>query len=85
MGATHFQIPFLVLASKLSGAKTVSVITDLDAENEYFSKAVCLNDRGLVQGRAIGEIIKKVNIPYHVVVSSPSCRARQTAKLAFGG
>ena len=64
---------------------SIEVLNNLDAENEYFSKAVCLSDRGLVQGRAIGEIIKKIDIPYHVVVSSPSCRARQTAELAFGG
>ena len=33
----------------------------------------------------MGEIIKKIKLPYHIVVSSPSCRARQTAELAFGG
>ena len=64
---------------------SIEVLNNLNAENEYFSKAVCLSDRGLVQGRAMGEIIKKIKIPYHVVVSSPSCRARQTAELAFGG
>jgi len=58
---------------------------NLKAENEYFYKAVCLSDRGLVQAKAMGEIINKINIPYHIVVSSPSCRARQTAELAFGG
>ena len=41
MGATHFQIPFLVLASKLSGAKIISVITDLDAANECDSLRDC--------------------------------------------
>ena len=39
----------------------------------------------MIQGKAIGEIIKKIDLPYHVVFSSPSCRARQTAELAFGG
>ena len=61
------------------------MLNNLKAENEYFSKAVCLSERGLVQARAIGEILKKIQIPYHVVASSPSCRARQTAELAFGG
>ena len=64
---------------------SIEVLNNLNAENEYFSKAVCLSDRGLVQGKAMGELIKKINLPYHVVVSSPSCRARQTAELAFGG
>ncbi len=64
---------------------SIEVLNNLNAENEYFSKAVCLNDRGLIQARAMGEIIDKINLPYHVVVSSPSCRARQTAELVFGG
>jgi len=64
---------------------SIEVLNNLKAENEYFSKAVCLNDRGLVQAKAMGEIIDKINLPYHIVVSSPSCRARQTAELVFGG
>ena len=64
---------------------SIEVLNNLNAENEYFSKAVCLSNRGLVQARAMGELIEKINLPYHVVVSSPSCRARQTAELAFGG
>ena len=55
------------------------------AENDYFNKAVCLNDRGKIQARAIGEHISNIGLPIGVVVSSVSCRARQTAELAFGG
>jgi len=64
---------------------SLETLEGLKAENEYFSKAVCLSDRGLVQGRAMGQLIKKIKLPYHIVVTSPSCRARQTAELAFGG
>jgi broad specificity phosphatase PhoE len=64
---------------------SIEVLNNLNAENEYFSKAVCLSDRGLVQARAIGELIEKIKLPYHIVVSSPSCRARQTAEFGFGG
>ena len=63
----------------------MEMLYDLRAEDEYFSKAVCLSDRGLIQAKAIGKIIKELKLPYHIVVSSPSCRARQTAELAFGG
>ena len=63
----------------------MEVLNNLKGENEYCSKAVGLNDRGLIQARAMGEIIDNINLPYHVVASSPSCRARQTAELAFGG
>jgi broad specificity phosphatase PhoE len=55
------------------------------AESQYYKAAVCLNDRGLVQARAMGQVIKKVNLPISLVITSPSCRARQTADLAFGG
>lgn len=64
---------------------SIEVLNNLKAEDEYFAKAVCLSDRGLIQAKAIGELIEKIKLPYHVVVSSPSCRARQTAELSFGG
>ena len=55
------------------------------AENEYFEGAVCLNKRGKIQAKAMGEVIKFSKLPVGYVVSSPSCRARQTANLVFGG
>ncbi len=55
------------------------------AENDYFDKAVCLNSRGKVQAKAIGENLKNFEVPIGHVASSVSCRARQTADLAFGG
>lgn len=55
------------------------------AENDYFKDAVCLNKRGEIQARAIGEHLERVGLPIGYVISSPSCRSRQTAELAFGG
>ena len=55
------------------------------AENDYFSKAVCLNDRGLIQAQAIGEHLSNIKFPIGFVISSPSCRSRQTANISFGG
>ncbi len=55
------------------------------AENDYFEDAVCLNERGKIQSKAIGEHIKNLKLPISYVASSVSCRARQTAELAFGG
>ena len=56
-----------------------------NAENRYFKDAVCLSTRGVVQARAMGDVIKTIPFPVKTVVSSPSCRARQTAEFAFGG
>lgn len=55
------------------------------AENEYFEKSVCLNERGKMQARAMGEHIKNIGLPVGPTLSSVSCRGRQTAELAFGG
>ena len=55
------------------------------AENDYFTDAVCLNERGKIQAKAMGEHIQNIGLPISNVVSSVSCRARQTSKLAFGG
>jgi len=55
------------------------------AENDYFEEAVCLNERGKIQARAIGENLKNIGLPIGEVVSSVSCRSRQTSELAFGG
>ena len=54
------------------------------AEKDYFSKAVCLNSRGKVQAKAIGEHLKNISFPIGYIISSPSCRSRQTAELGFG-
>ena len=54
------------------------------AENDYFNRAVCLNDRGKIQAKAIGESLKFIGLPIGAVYSSVSCRARQTAEISFG-
>lgn len=64
---------------------SIEINKKLLAENTYFKNAVCLSERGIVQAKMMGEIIKDLNMPIHKVISSPSCRARQTANLAFGG
>jgi len=55
------------------------------AENDFFAQAVCLNARGKVQAQAMGEHIKNIKLPIGKVITSPSCRSRQTANLSFGG
>lgn len=55
------------------------------AENEYFKNAVCLSSMGMIQAKMMGEIWSSLNVPVSQVISSPSCRARQTAEIVFGG
>ena len=54
-------------------------------ENDYFKDIVCLNKRGKIQAKGMSEIIELSKLPVGNIISSPSCRARQTAELVFGG
>jgi len=55
------------------------------AEFDYFKDAVCLNERGIIQAKAMGELLTDIKFPIGFTISSPSCRGRQTAEYAFGG
>lgn len=57
----------------------------IDAEKTSFSRAVCLTAQGIEEAKLIGNIFDLLGVRVSLVVSSPSCRARQTAKYAFGG
>ena len=58
---------------------------DRFGENEDYERAVCLSDRGKIQAKTMGEIFRDISVPIETVITSPSCRARQTANLVFGG
>jgi broad specificity phosphatase PhoE len=59
--------------------------TDVPPENlEDCTKQRNLNDIGREQARAIGRAIAALNVPIGKVLSSPYCRTRETAELAFG-
>ena len=54
-------------------------------EDTYYAEGVCLNQKGVIQAKMIKENIIESGIPIGFVISSPSCRARQTANISFGG
>lgn len=43
-----------------------------------------LTDEGRADARALGEALRRLEVPVGEVVASPFCRARETAELAFG-
>lgn len=55
-----------------------------DAEKASFSRAVCLTSQGIEEAKLIGNIFSLMDVKISQVISSPSCRARQTAMYAFG-
>lgn len=62
----------------------MEAIDNLDASELYFKDAVCLSKMGLIQAKMMGEFLKKIEIPIGQIITSPSCRARQTSELLFG-
>lgn len=74
--------------------KDVSMYDNLDVKinnsndtiitNQIYSGATCLNKQGVIQAKIFGKYIKDLKLPIAKVISSPSCRARQTAELIYG-
>lgn len=62
----------------------IELLTKADGESASYKRAVCLTDRGKEEAKLIGEAFRHLKIPVGPVVSSPSCRAKQTGTLAFG-
>jgi phosphohistidine phosphatase SixA len=56
---------------------------EFNGENSYYSEALCLNKQGKIQAKAMGELIKEIDFPIGTIISSPVCRARQTAEIMF--
>jgi len=61
----------------------LSMFEDFEIPSDYF-KAGCLNGIGKTEAWIIGESYRKLNIPVGMIYVSPTCRTRETAKLAFG-
>lgn len=55
----------------------------LDASKSTFSRATCLTEQGKEEAKMLGRVMKVASIKFQEVISSPSCRARQTSKIAF--
>ena len=60
------------------------VSESLDGSLQSFAAAVCLSERGKADASLIGRVFDTADIPVARVLSSPSCRAKETASLAFG-
>lgn len=56
----------------------------IDASTSSFARATCLTEQGVEEAKLIGKVFEMVGVKVAQVISSPSCRARQTAQYAFG-
>ena len=75
------------MREKFSGSVTaydaIELINEDDARNTDYYRAVCLTERGILDSKVIGKTFNLAGIKVSHVVSSPSCRARETAIFAF--
>jgi phosphohistidine phosphatase SixA len=55
-----------------------------DGAQENWSRAVCLTEKGRLEAQIVGRTFDVLGVNPQKVLSSPSCRARQTALEAFG-
>ena len=73
---------------KWTGTVTVfdffEVDEGLDGAREVWASAVCLTEKGRLESKIVGRTFSHLSIEPQKVLSSPSCRARQTALEAFG-
>lgn len=49
-----------------------------------YKSGVCINETGKAEAALFHEIFTRLAIPFSEVISSPVCRSRQTAEIAFG-
>ncbi len=68
----------------VTGFDAVELLTTPEAEKSSFKRAVCLTERGVEESKLMGTAFKLADVKVDHVVSSPSCRAKQTAMHAFG-
>ena len=75
------------MREKFKGSVTtfdaIELLSKDDARKTDYHRAVCLTERGILDSKAVGKVFDLAGIKVSYVVSSPSCRARETAIFAF--
>ena len=69
--------------SSVEGFDAYELKNNYDARNFSWYKATCLTEKGIEESKLINEAFKYAKIKISKVVSSPSCRAIETALYAF--
>ena len=73
---------------KWTGTVTVFDYFDVNKDKKElplnWRPAVCLNSKGIAEAQIVGETFRKLDIKVSKIITSPSCRAKQTALNAFG-
>jgi phosphohistidine phosphatase SixA len=74
---------------KWTGTVTVFDYFDVNKPEQLFPSnwrpAVCLTQKGVAESQLVGATLRELKINVSRVITSPSCRAKETANEAFGG
>ena len=68
----------------VEGFDTIELYNNYNARDLSWSKATCLTEKGIEESKLIKEAFDHASIEISEIVSSPSCRARETAIYGFG-
>jgi len=68
----------------LVGFDAYELSNNIDARGTDWYRAVCLTERGIETSKNTGRAFRHAGIKIQEVISSPSCRARETAWHSFG-
>ncbi len=80
----HFRHAQRELWSDVFTFDAIELIDGVDASKESYKRATCLTSQGKEEAKALGKTLRISSVRVSQVISSPSCRARQTASLTFG-
>ena len=61
----------------------IELYDNKDARRESYYRAVCLTQKGIEDSKLVGRVFEILKINVSKVLSSPSCRSRETAIYAF--
>ena len=61
----------------------IELLGNLDGRNSSFYRAVCLTEKGIEESKLVNSVFNTIGIKVSYVLSSPSCRARETAIYGF--
>jgi hypothetical protein len=70
--------------NSVEGFDTYELKKKLNPRELTWARATCLTRKGIEESKLIGESFKYAKIKISKVISSPSCRAKETAFYAFG-
>ena len=77
----HFQRDKMIDAAIFDSWE---INNQLNARDEWFGFSTCLTEKGIAEGKLLHKMLKHASIKVEKVISSPSCRAIETAQLGFG-